>query len=113
MDPQTGEDLIFGENPINHPDSIYFLAQDDSTVPSDKENKRLYFFAHNDTFYIKPDRKILGQFWSESINFDTLHFEFQSLGMGECCEEYKITKAYYNDSIYYPEPGVPVQIKKY
>ncbi len=112
VDAHTGEDLIFGENPINYPDSISFLSQGIRYVTADKKNKALGFLAHNDTVYIKPDRKSEGKFWYDPINFDTIHFEFQSLGMGECCEEYKITKVFYNDTVYYPEQGVPVQIQK-
>ncbi len=112
VDAQTGEDLIFGENSINQPDSIFFLAQDNSTVHADKKSKTLWFLTLNDTIYIKPHREIRGENKYDPINFDTIHFEFQSLGMGECCEEYKITKVFYNDTVYYPEQGVPVQIKK-
>ena len=113
INAQTGEDLIFGNNPINHPDSIYIVWQALTPIQADKKNKVLGFHPTMDTFYIKFDREIQGNYWFDLVNLDTLHFEFQSLGMGECCEEYKTTKVYYNDSIYYPEPGVPVQLKKY
>ena len=103
IDAQTGEDPIFGGNPINDPDSIQIQAQDERYVEANRKQKTLGFSAINDTFYILLDRRSLSTFPFSNDYYDMLYLEIQSLGMGECCEEYRITKVNFNDSIYYPD----------
>ena len=97
LDADTGEDLIFGDNPINQPDGVVIVGLDAQHFSPNYKNQTLNQFVFNQTLYFFPEE---GQ--RSAPVFDSLIFEFESIGVPDCCEEYKITKAIYNGDTLQP-----------